>query len=449
MTAAPVLIVEDDPGLRDALADSLRLAGHQPTTVAGAEGALELVSRKPFSLVVTDLQMSGMNGQRLLVRLRQLRPDLPVVMMTAHGSVAGAVQAMKCGAADYLTKPFEANELVRCVERHLLPAATMPAEGPVADDPASQKLLALVERVAGSDVNVVISGESGTGKEVVARLLHAHSRRSRAPFVAINCAAIPEQMLEATLFGHEKGAYTGAVRAAPGKFEQAQGGTLLLDEVTEMALGLQAKLLRVLQEREVERLGGRTPIKLDLRVVAATNRELAAEVAAGRFREDLFYRLNVFALNTLPLRERPGDILPLAQRFLAAAAVAAGKPVPSLQPTACERLLAHAWPGNVRELDNVMQRALILCSGDAVAEADLPLEVVSVTDCDASGDLSQDLRSREQDRILETLRRVDGCRSEAARRLGLSDRTLRHKLARMRRAGVSVPGDRPPRRPTA
>jgi len=315
--AIKVLLVEDDRALREALADTLLLAGHDYRAVGSAEDALAAVEQEAFSLVVSDVNMPGMDGHQLLALLRARQPQLPVLLMTAHGAVERAVDAMRQGAADYLVKPFEPKALIELVARHALgviPAGE--ADGPIAFEPASAQLLELAARVARSDSTVLISGESGTGKEVLARYIHQQSGRAQQPFIAINCAAIPDNMLEATLFGHEKGSFTGAIAAQAGKFEQADGGTILLDEISEMPLGLQAKLLRVLQEREVERVGARKPIQLDIRVVATTNRDLAGEVAAGRFREDLFYRLSVFPLAWRPLRERPADIIPLAERLL-------------------------------------------------------------------------------------------------------------------------------------
>lgn len=313
--AAKVLLVEDDRALREALSDTLLLGGHEFVAVDSAEAALPVLAREAFSLVISDVNMPGMDGHQLLGLIRTRYPHLPVLLMTAYGAVDRAVEAMRQGAADYLVKPFEARALLDLVARHAL--GQLPGseeDGPVALEPASRQLLELAARVARSDSTVLISGESGTGKEVLANYIHQQSPRAGKPFIAINCAAIPDNMLEATLFGHEKGSFTGAIAAQPGKFELADGGTILLDEISEMPLGLQAKLLRVLQEREVERVGARKPINLDIRVLATTNRDLAAEVAAGRFREDLYYRLSVFPLAWRPLRERPADILPLAER---------------------------------------------------------------------------------------------------------------------------------------
>jgi two-component system response regulator FlrC len=338
---------------------------------------------------------------------------------------------------------------------------------PVACAASSMRLIDLARRVAASDCTVLIVGESGTGKEVLARFIHRCSPRNRQPFVAVNCAAIPENMLEAMLFGYERGAFTGAHAAHAGKFEQAQGGTLLLDEITEMPLGLQAKLLRVLQEREVERLGGRTPIALDVRVLATTNRRLREEVSAGRFREDLYYRLNVFPLAIAPLRARRDDVLPLAMQLLSARC-RPGEQIPALGADAAHLLLTYPWPGNVRELDNLLQRALILVNGPVIRQEHIQFELANeaaaaaeptvlalplpgsapaiagqstkvVSAAAAANSLASSLGQTERDLILDALRNGQGSRREAAERLGISQRTLRYKLARLREAGVDVP----------
>jgi two-component system response regulator FlrC len=467
-----VLLVEDDPSLREALGETLALAGHDYQAVGSAEDALLAAARSPFSLVLSDVNMPGMDGHQLLGQLRGLYPQLPVLLMTAHGAVERAVEAMRQGAADYLVKPFEPKALLALVARHAL-GRLGPAdgEGPIAVEPASVQLLSLASRVAKSDSTVLISGESGTGKEVLARFIHQESPRASKPFIAINCAAIPDNMLEATLFGHEKGSFTGAIAAQAGKFEQADGGTILLDEISEMPMGLQAKLLRVLQEREVERVGGRKPIELDIRVLATTNRDLAGEVAAGRFREDLFYRLSVFPLAWQALRQRPADILPLAERLIAKH-VNKMKHAPvrlSAQAQAC--LIGYAWPGNVRELDNAVQRALILQQGGIIQADDFCLagtvtftahsltptaaqvspSALAVSGAmessrsesasgDTAGALGEDLRRREFQMIIDTLRAERGRRKDAAERLGISPRTLRYKLAQMRDAGMDVEG---------
>jgi two-component system response regulator FlrC len=454
-----VLLVEDDRSLREALADTLLLAGHDYHAVGCAEDALTAVSREAFSLVVSDVNMPGMDGHQLLALLRARQPQLPVLLMTAHGAVERAVDAMRQGAADYLVKPFEPKALLDLVARHALGnIGVSESEGPIAVEPASAQLLELAARVARSDSTVLISGESGTGKEVLARYIHQQSHRASQPFIAINCAAIPDNMLEATLFGHEKGSFTGAIAAQAGKFEQADGGTLLLDEISEMPLGLQAKLLRVLQEREVERVGARKPIALDIRVVATTNRDLAGEVAAGRFREDLYYRLSVFPLAWRPLRERTADILPLAERLLAKHVNKMKHAAAKLSPDAKACLIAYPWPGNVRELDNAIQRALILQQGGLIQPQDFclagPVTYTAVPvaapltavireveiEADSAGALGDDLRRREFQMIIDTLRSERGRRKEAAEKLGISPRTLRYKLAQMRDAGMDVEG---------
>ncbi len=322
-----------------------------------------------------------------------------------------------------------------------------PDPEPVASALSSRRLLELAQRVAATECGVLIVGESGTGKEVLARFIHRNSPRAAQPFVAVNCAAIPENMLEAMLFGYERGAFTGAHVSHAGKFEQAHGGTLLLDEVTEMPLGLQAKLLRVLQEREVERIGGRGPLSLDVRVLSTTNRRLREEVAAGRFREDLYYRLNVFPLAIAPLRARRDDVLPLAMQLLAAR-VRPGEPVPALSAEAAHLLLTYPWPGNVRELDNLLQRALILVNGPVILPAHIQFELAGepaaaearpARESAAPASLAASLNERERDLILDALRAGNGSRREAAETLGISARTLRYKLARLREAGIEVP----------
>jgi len=465
-----VLLVEDDPSLREALGETLLLAGHDYRAVGSAEEALEAVAEESFNLVVSDVNMPGMDGHQLLSLLRSRHAQLPVLLMTAHGAVERAVDAMRQGAADYLVKPFEPKALMELVARHALGRlGPADSEGPVACEPASAQLLELAKRVARSDSTVLISGESGTGKEVLARFIHQQSNRANKPFIAINCAAIPDNMLEATLFGHEKGSFTGAIAAQPGKFEQADGGTILLDEISEMPLGLQAKLLRVLQEREVERVGARKPIALDIRVLATTNRDLAGEVAAGRFREDLYYRISVFPLAWQPLRERTADILPLAERLLAKHVNKMKHAAVRLSAEAQACLIGYPWPGNVRELDNAVQRALILQQGGVIQAQDFclagpvtasalpalgvptqprvampirtaaPESVVSETQgAESAGALGDDLRRREFQMIIDTLRAERGRRKEAAERLGISPRTLRYKLAQMRDAGMDV-----------
>lgn len=444
MSQATVLVAEDDPTLREALCETLELAGYQVESACDGKSALEIMQHKSVGMVVSDVQMRPMDGHELMTQVKNTYPSIPVLLMTAYGNIEKAVSAMRDGAVDYLAKPFEAKMLVQKVEQAVLNLdQDAEHEGVVADDSKSRKLLELAKKVATSDVTVMIGGESGTGKEVFAQYIHRNSNRANGPFIAINCAAIPDNMLEAVLFGYEKGAYTGAHNSAPGKFEQAQGGTLLLDEISEMSLNLQAKLLRVLQEREVERLGGRKMIPLDVRVLATSNRILREEVAAGRFREDLFFRLNVFPLYLEPLRKRTQDIIPLAELFLNRHCDKQGVTGKQLSKEAQKMLIAHSWPGNARELDNVMQRALILNSGNEISKDDLAFGEESGApqpEHDASkGRLNEDLRSVEEQMILDTLRDENGSRKNTAAKLGISERTLRYKIARLRDAGVPIP----------
>jgi two-component system, response regulator FlrC len=452
-----VLVVEDDAALREALLDTLRAAGLAALSAADAEAALQLLSSEDIGLVISDVHMPGANGYELLSSIKRMRPYLPVVLMTAYGTVSQAVAAMRDGATDYIVKPFDAQALIDMARRQL--AARVAPNEVIAVDPESKRLVGLARKIAENDATVLITGESGTGKEVYARFIRDNSLRADKPFVAINCAAIPENMLEAGLFGHEKGAFTGALAAHAGKFEQAQGGTLLLDEISEMDLGLQAKILRVLQEREVERLGSTRTIALDVRVIATSNRDLPEEVRAARFRADLFYRLNVMSLRLPPLRERRGDILPLARRAMQACA-RPGQAALSLSLDAERKLLSHDWPGNARELNNIVQRAAWLAAGGRIDAADLDTGAAGAPaagnpafggSASAAGNntvqpaatldsgLDRDLKDRERELILATLRVTGGNRKLTAERLGISPRTLRHKLQQFKAAGVNVP----------
>ncbi len=450
MTNEVILIVEDDKPLQKALGETLDIAGYRVHVADDGEQALAVLERHgDISLVVTDIQMKPMDGYTLLKQIRRRYRNLPVIVMTAYGTIDSAVNAIQEGAVDYLVKPLEAEQLLTMVERHVMPGESDTKGDMVVADPASRELARLARRVAGCDATVMITGESGTGKEVLARYIHGHSQRSRQPFVAINCAAIPENMLEAVLFGYEKGAFTGAHQSCPGKFEQAQGGTLLLDEITEMDAGLQSKLLRVLQEKEVERLGGRKMIKLDVRVLATSNRDLAQAVREGRFREDLYYRLNVFPLELTPLRKRREDILPLARKFISR--YLDGQPYPELCRDAMGKLQEYDWPGNVRELENVIQRALILKQGTKIVAEDIHFEQMTgyaprqaeatagqPTSVTGGERLDNTLRQQEADIIINALEE-GGSRTEVARKLGISPRTLRYKLAKLRDAGIPVP----------
>lgn len=460
MNMGAVLIVEDDPSLSEALCDTVELAGYPVLSATDGAKALEVLENEAVAMVVSDVRMRPMDGHTLLKTIRAKRPELPVVLMTAYGTIDRAVNAMQEGATDYLVKPFEAEVLVEMVERYMPAARPTAVHGVVGEDARTREMLELARRVAQTDVTVMLNGESGSGKEVFARFIHDASPRAEGPFIAINCAAIPENMLEAMLFGYEKGAFTGAYQSNAGKFEQAQGGTILLDEISEMDLGLQAKLLRVIQEKEVERIGGRKPTLLDVRVLATTNRDLRRMVADGKFREDLYYRLSVFPLKLAPLRERAEDIVPLANHFIARHH-REPTPAPCFSTAAAARLRSHGWPGNVRELDNVVQRALILKQGDTIEPdslifetfSDMPRPAAPVTTIatatpepveeDAEGrserGLGDDLKAREFSLIVEAL--GEGSRKAAAEKLGISPRTLRYKIARMREAGVVIPGE--------
>lgn len=440
-----LLVVEDDTALRAAVVAALRSGGYETVEAADGEAALQVLAEGPVSLVLTDIQMAPMDGYTLLGEVKRGWPQTPVVMMTAYGDIARAVQAVRDGASHYLTKPFDIDVLLAEVARFKRTLAG-DDERAVAS-PGLRDLYALAERVAASDATVLIAGESGVGKEVLARFIHARSPRANKPFVAINCAAIPDNLLESTLFGHEKGAFTGATGSHAGKFEQANGGTLLLDEVSELPLALQAKLLRALQEREVERVGGSRPLPVDIRVVATSNRDMAAEVSGGGFREDLYYRLNVFPLMVPPLRQRPEDVLVLASEFLRRHDARA-----ALASCARASLQTYDWPGNVRELANVMQRAAILAPGPEVRAEHLMLPAAAagsiarhapvsaalpaaVAFADP-GALATDLRSLERQAVLDALAATGGNRRMAAERLAMPERTLRHKLARWREEGL-------------
>lgn len=442
MNKTHILIVEDDAGLREALSDTLELGGYSVIAAEDAEMALVMLNQHQVDLVVSDIQMGEMSGLSLLRSVKARYPQLPVLLMTAFATINDAVQAMRDGATDYLSKPFAPQVLLNLVGRYA-PAQKVVSRTPVVGDPSSEALLALAAKVAVSDATVMVLGPSGSGKEVLSRYIHDLSGRKDEAFVAINCAAIPENMLEATLFGYEKGAFTGAIQACPGKFEQAQGGTILLDEITEMEMALQAKLLRVLQEKEVERLGSRKTVALDVRVIATSNRDLRTAVDNGEFREDLYYRLNVFPISWLPLAKRSGDIVPLSEHLIARHSV---NTVPKLTAAARNKLMTHAWPGNVRELENVIQRALILSQGEHIDASDLMIEFndqvpempTQVAQEDSSL-LGSELRQQEHQIILDTLVSCNGKRKDVAEKLGISPRTLRYKLARMREDGIDVP----------
>lgn len=453
-----VLLVEDDPDLREAISVTLTLGKVPFHAFECAEDALELIGHEATSMLVTDFRLPGMNGLQLLQEARRLNPQLPVVVMTAYADTQLAVQALKGGARDFLIKPFMPQQLLEVIARH---QPAHPSENSardaaiVAADAATIAAMTRCERVAPTDATVLLTGESGVGKDVFARQIHALSRRQGKPYVAINCAAIPDNLLESTLFGYEKGAFTGATKSQPGKFEQAHGGTLFLDEIGEMPMELQSKLLRVLQDRVVERLGSMRSVNCDVRILAATNQDLQQRVREGRFREDLYFRLAVFPIRIPALRDRPADILPLAQAFLAKYSSTMGLAGLQFSKDAEEALRCYTWPGNVRELENAVQRALLLCDGRSIEPEHIELDpagmgvtaptlgaaVAPVEEKGKSGieianpNQAQDIESIERDHILKVLAQVGGNRKDAVAILGLSERALRYKLKAYKEAG--------------
>ena len=439
-----ILIVDDDSPHRSMLRTVLRGWGYAVEEAEDGAAAVEQVKARAFDAVLTDVRMARLDGIAALREIREWNPSIPVLIMTAWSSVQNAVDALRLGACDYLTKPLELDELKLALERaldHTRLARESQEPGRAQSEASSlllgrseamRELVEMVETVAPTEATVLVSGESGTGKELVARAIQAASTRRDKPFVTINCAALAENLLESELFGHEKGAFTGADRRREGRFVQAHGGTLFLDEIGEMPLSLQAKLLRVLQQGEVQRVGCDETIKVDVRVIAATNRVLADEVAAGRFREDLFYRLNVIGLEVPPLRARREDIPLLASTFLERHAAANRKTIKGFTPQAMDAMLRYGWPGNVRELENAVERAEILSGGEYVAERALPLAVQNAPVPDADGEElalgSMSLEDVERKAIEATLRETEDNKSEAARRLGITRATLHSKL---------------------
>ncbi len=445
-----VLVVEDDFALRSALVASLEVSGYKIISSESAESAITQLAKTPLpDMVITDIQMGELTGIDLLKHIRKSNQQMPVILMTAYGDVSDAVEVMKLGACDYIQKPFEPEKLTEIIERYLPQTGDQEI---IVIDPASSEVFQYAKKIAATQSNVLLSGASGSGKEVMAKFIHQNSPRKDNKFVAINCAAIPENMLESTLFGYEKGAFTGAHQSMPGKFELAQGGTLLLDEISEMPLSLQAKILRVIQEREVERLGGKKEIKLDVRVIATTNRDLKEEVSNKTFREDLYYRLNVFPIRCLSLSERPKDILPLAKSLLKKYRDSQSLQMPEFSAEAKAKLISYSWPGNVRELDNLIQRVAVLAGDDLVQSEDIVFEMplgqsaqsglVSLTEVNsdqADNQLGNDMRNHEYQLIVESLAKCNGKKKAVAEQLGISARTLRYKIAKMREAGYAIP----------
>lgn len=435
-----ILAVDDEPSMRRLLEISLRQAGYQPVLAANGREALEVLRTNGADLVVSDLHMPGMGGIQLLEAMRAESIETPVIIVTAQGEISSAVAAMKLGAVDYILRPFDLETLELAISRalsitrlrleNIFLREQSADETLVGESAAMQTLKAMLAQVAPEKATVLITGETGTGKEVVAQALHKQSPRKKALFVAVNCAAIPAEMLESELFGHERGAFTGAVKERVGKFELADGGTLFLDEITEMPIALQAKLLRAIQESQIERLGGNRTISVDIRLVAATNRDPQQAIKDGKLREDLYYRLNVFRLDLPPLRERKQDIPALASYFLR-------NSQKKLSASALESFMQYDWPGNVRELENVIERASILCHEDEISNTHLSLDVLQKS-ADNSPDLNvhsqtslsipQAVAAVEKNLILNALNETNGNKSKAARLLEISERSLWYKL---------------------
>jgi DNA-binding NtrC family response regulator len=442
-----IAVLDDEQRMVDILAMVLRREGYDVHTFTDPDTALEAVRAEPFDVLITDLKMPGMDGLAMLRRTKATDPELPVILITAHATVQTAITAMRAGAFDYVEKPFDNDEL-KALTRRALEVTRLARENRylraelkqryalevlVAESPAMREVLDLARRAARSRSTVLITGESGTGKEMVARAVHYHSDRVGQPFVAANCKAFAEGVLESELFGHEKGAFTGADRAKPGLFERADGGTLFLDEIGEVNSDFQGKLLRVLQERKVQRVGGIEERAVDVRVVAATNRDLRAEAAAGRFREDLYFRLAVIPIHLPPLRDRREDVLPLARHFLTKWNTELSRNIAGWTPEVEAYLLRHAWPGNVRELENAIERGVVLARGDRITPEDLLIDAgpdeTSSNRQEAAENLQSFLDQAAAERIRAVLKEVHGARLEAARRLGI-DRTTLYRLMR-------------------
>jgi DNA-binding NtrC family response regulator len=447
---ANILIVEDEPRMRRLLEISLGEDGHTVHSAEDAEAGLKLLRKDPIDLIVTDLKLPGMNGLEFLGEAKRLMATTPVVVMTAYGSVETAVEAMKAGASDYVLKPFTMAEMklvinkeldvqkVREENRSLREALgkRYHFQNIVARSVRMQEVLALVARVAPTNATVLLGGESGVGKDLVARAIHQNSRRASGPFIKVNSTAIPDTLFESELFGFERGAFTGALAAKPGKFELADKGTLFLDEIGDVPAPIQVKLLRVLQEREFERLGGTKTLKVDVRLLAATNRDLRAALEQGTFREDLYYRLNVVPIDIPPLREHKEDIPDLASHFLERFARESEREIQGITPAALEELMKYHWPGNVRQLENTIERAVALSSGPMIAAGDIHLDRVTAAESSASSGPQflpegMTLEQWEDEMIREALRRANGNKSQAARLLGLSRNALRYRLGKL------------------
>jgi len=463
MPAEKILIVDDEEGMRRLLSRILIREGYETIAVGSGEEALREVANDQFDLVITDIKMpGGMTGVELLHELKSFDPKLTILVITAYGTVESAVQALRAGAYDYITKPFETDEIrltvAKAFERERLLAENRylheelegrySTSGIVGNSAAMQEVFDIATSVAASNANVLITGESGTGKELVARSIHYHSQRKDKPFIVLNCAALSEGVLESELFGHERGAFSGAVAAKKGRFELADQGTLFIDEVGEMSLTAQVKLLRVLQEHEFEKVGGTRTIKVDVRLVAATNKDLVEQVKKGAFREDLYYRLNVVNIHLPPLRQRREDIEPLAAHFLAKFSRETGKKVDQISPKALACLVGHDWPGNVRELENAMERAVVLAKSEILTPRDFPQGIqdkdqICVLLPEQGGSLTEVLEDLERQLIIQTLNREGRSQTRTADVLGIKRTTLRYKMEKYGMLDRSENGDEP------
>src|SRR5579884_3950276 len=446
MNRKSILVVEDEEKLRRVVVMHLSSAGYEVKAAGTAEEAIKYAG--DADLILTDLRLPGMDGLALLEKLNAQNSQAPVVVMSAFGTVENAVEAMKKGAVDFLPKPFSLDHLSVVVEKALEVSKLRDEnrelrealgkkyqfENIIGRSPAMQEIFATVERVAGTRATVLLCGESGVGKDMIARAIHQHSPRRDRPFVKINCTAIPENLMESELFGYEKGAFTGANTSKPGKFEQADSGTVMLDEIGDVPANIQVKLLRVLQEREFERLGSNKTLHIDVRVIAATNRDLRAALEEGTFREDLYYRLNVVPLEIPPLRERKEDIPYLAGHFVEKLAPEMGNQVTGITNAAIDKLMQYSWPGNVRELENVIERSMVMASGEKLDAGDIRLDM-NLRPRQSNGDLTlpegMSLDSYEQELIRDALKRANGNKSQAARLLGLTRNALRYRLTQM------------------
>jgi len=418
-----ILVVDDDPQMRTALEEAIGRIGYDVILAENPVEALKRLENVSVSMIVTDMKMPRMDGLSFIKKVRGKVRSLPFLVITGFATVENAVEVMKEGACDYLMKPFSFDSLTRTIE-NIISRTQCSSHEVITNDENMKKIIQLSSSVALSDITVLILGESGTGKELLARFIHKSSRRSKKPFVAVNCAAIPDNLLESELFGFEKGSFTGAMEKKVGKFELANGGTILLDEIGEMSTTLQAKLLRVLQEKEIDRIGSKQPVPVDVRVLATTNRDLNREIEEGRFREDLYFRLSAFPLNLPPLRERLSDIKLLSEHFADKFALDLNKTVSGFSSESLDFLMSRYWKGNIRELENVIHRAVLMAKSDIIGEEDFMIED-DANQCQSSGGSIKDM---EMDLILKTLEEANGNKTKAAKALGVSVRTIRNKL---------------------